>query len=335
MTTARIETNTTDFTTCLFRLANMSKSSIMCIEIAQVKSKKITHKQYWLINPECEFDLSNQAQREFLTKKDIDGYPTFTEVWDEIKPYFENQIIITQNTSHVLNMLFYTLDKHQLHYPNFIFYDSKNIIGKTLLADSSEESEMIRFYKKNNITHTPTSIDAPYDPMMFAEKIGLNYKYGLGNFAVIIAESMIKVFNNTGIQSFNELECILQCQHGFTKGNDYCSYKPHANTSTQKINYKDVQKQATENDKITKCAYTGKKILFTGKMNNLTRDEIVHLAAEFGIIPQENVTKSLNIVVVGENPGPSKIDKIAKINIDGDCIAIMNESDFLRSINSK
>jgi DNA ligase (NAD+) len=59
---------------------------------------------------------------------------------------------------------------------------------------------------------------------------------------------------------------------------------------------------------------SGKKIVFTGKAEGFSRDEFGELVRKYGGIPAENVSKNVDYLVVGENPG-SKLDKAKELGI--------------------
>ena len=57
----------------------------------------------------------------------------------------------------------------------------------------------------------------------------------------------------------------------------------------------------------------GKKVVFTGSMQK-TRNEVEVLAESIGMIPQKAVSKSTNLIVLGENAGQSKLNTAMKFS---------------------
>ena len=73
---------------------------------------------------------------------------------------------------------------------------------------------------------------------------------------------------------------------------------------------------------------TNKKIVLTGTISFMTRDEIKNILERYGAQPVESVSKKTDIVIVGDSPG-SKYDKAQKLNIE-----IWNEEKLKEVINN-
>lgn len=79
---------------------------------------------------------------------------------------------------------------------------------------------------------------------------------------------------------------------------------------------------------------TGKNILFTGKMHlikEIDRKKVFYRLlcdmADIGF--KTSVSKKLDVVVKGAEPGPSKIKKIDELNAEGANIKIIDEEQFI------
>ena len=73
---------------------------------------------------------------------------------------------------------------------------------------------------------------------------------------------------------------------------------------------------------------TNKKIVLTGTISFMTRDEIKNILERYGAETVESVSKKTDLVIVGESPG-SKYEKAQKLNIE-----IWNEEKFKEVINN-
>lgn len=73
---------------------------------------------------------------------------------------------------------------------------------------------------------------------------------------------------------------------------------------------------------------TGTTFVLTGELTSLTRDEAKERIRAWGGEPSESVSKKINYVVVGENPG-SKYEKAKKLGV-----TILNEQEFLALLKS-
>lgn len=72
--------------------------------------------------------------------------------------------------------------------------------------------------------------------------------------------------------------------------------------------------------------FSNKKIVLTGGLNEMSRDEAKEIIESLGGLITSSVSKNTNLVIVGENPG-SKYDKAVELGIE-----IINEEEFLQKI---
>ncbi|MCD6422238.1 NAD-dependent DNA ligase LigA [bacterium] len=78
-----------------------------------------------------------------------------------------------------------------------------------------------------------------------------------------------------------------------------------------------------------KSKIAGKSFCFTGSLSSMTRDEAKQKVRELGGEPHSDVTKDLDFLVVGENPG-SKLERAKKYGIK-----TITEKEFLKLIGEK
>ncbi|MEW6059998.1 MAG: NAD-dependent DNA ligase LigA [Actinomycetota bacterium] len=71
---------------------------------------------------------------------------------------------------------------------------------------------------------------------------------------------------------------------------------------------------------------TGKTIVLTGSLSNLSREEATRIAQEAGARVASSVSSRTDMVVAGENPG-SKLDKANRLNVE-----VVDEEEFLRRL---
>ncbi len=75
--------------------------------------------------------------------------------------------------------------------------------------------------------------------------------------------------------------------------------------------------------------FTGKKLLFTGSLNSMSRPEAKKLVEAQGGIVKNSVTKDLDYLVVGADPG-CKLEEAKKLNVK-----ILDEKEFLNMLKEK
>lgn len=114
-----------------------------------------------------------------------------------------------------------------------------------------------------------------------------------------LAKSIVEWFAN---------QSNMEIVQYFIDNNIACNIKP-SNKTTGKLN--------------------GKIFIMTGKCENLGRGEFKDLVLEHGGILASGITSKVDFVVLGEQPGPSKITKINKLKSDGFDIKLISDEDFI------
>jgi len=66
-----------------------------------------------------------------------------------------------------------------------------------------------------------------------------------------------------------------------------------------------ITPERTENKESIK----GKKIYVTGKIHGYNKDEIEEIVNKAGAIYASGILKSLDLLIIGDRPGPSKLEK--------------------------
>ncbi|MFO7977098.1 MAG: NAD-dependent DNA ligase LigA [Bacteroidales bacterium] len=74
----------------------------------------------------------------------------------------------------------------------------------------------------------------------------------------------------------------------------------------------------------------GATMIATGKLNHFTRESIIEAVKNHGGKYVSSVSSNLDYIIVGEDPGKSKIDKARKLNLK-----TITEEEFLRMIDNK
>jgi DNA polymerase-3 subunit epsilon len=77
-----------------------------------------------------------------------------------------------------------------------------------------------------------------------------------------------------------------------------------------------------------------KKVVFTGVLQTMTRDQAANIVQELGADIDTSVNKKTNFVIVGQGAGPSKLKKIDEYNATGSSIRILNETEFVSKLKN-
>lgn len=81
--------------------------------------------------------------------------------------------------------------------------------------------------------------------------------------------------------------------------------------------------------------FKGKRLVFTGDLQELSRTEAAQIVRELGADINTSISKKTDVIVLGRNPGPSKMDKIKNLMEAGVSIRLIEEPEFLDLINAE
>ncbi len=93
----------------------------------------------------------------------------------------------------------------------------------------------------------------------------------------------------------------------------------------------DILKPDLRNADIDSPFYN-KKVVFTGVLENISRQNAAEIVKKMGADIDAGITKRTDYVIVGLDPGPSKMNKMIKYNNDGCNIKVLYEKEFLNMI---
>lgn len=82
----------------------------------------------------------------------------------------------------------------------------------------------------------------------------------------------------------------------------------------------------------TNSPFYGKKIVFTGILNSITREEAARITQTLGADIDTGISKKTDYVIIGVGAGPSKLKKIEEYNNSGSNIKLIHENEFLELI---
>lgn len=97
-----------------------------------------------------------------------------------------------------------------------------------------------------------------------------------------------------------------------------------------------AENQGWATDNVPDNYFRGKTIVITGELLLLgERDPVAGLLKSLGARVTSSISQKTDIVIVGEKPGPSKLEKVAAMVHDGIDIRIMNELEFILTLHDE
>jgi len=108
-----------NFTAIDFETAVGARNSICQIGMVIVKNGEITETITKLVQPPHNEYFYRNIQVHGITPDMTEDSPYFCDVWEDIKPYIEDQLIVAHNAAFDVSCLKKTLEYYNLPIPNF------------------------------------------------------------------------------------------------------------------------------------------------------------------------------------------------------------------------
>lgn len=300
-----------DFVAIDFETANSLRTSACSVGIVVVRNGEIIEEVQTLINPLSEFNYYN-TKIHGITDYMVQDAPTFQEYWPQLKQYIDGQTIIAHNASFDIGVLKESVKRCYEEQPHFDYACSYRIAKKVW----------------PNLYNHKLSTVANYLSIQFKHHDALEDARAA---ALITIEAMKK----TRTSSVKEMSLL----HKF-KVNSSLDTKapPKVKKSKEDI----VLPFVTPNniEKNPRHPFYGANIVFTGKMDSMTRSNAAKYAADRGAICKGAVDIDTNFLVVGdqalmkyvEGVKSSKMQKAEDLIQKGVPLEIVGEQDFLRLV---
>ena len=250
-----------------FETANEKRNSPCSIGIVVVKNGEIIEKVHHLIKPkEMRFmpiNIGIHGIRPGMVKDELE----FDKVWEKIKHYFNDNLVIAHNASFDISVLRKTLELYNIEMPSFQY-----ICTMKLSRNFYSNLDNARLNTINNFLG--------YE---FNHHDALEDAIACGNILLNICEEL----KSTDI---NEISKLVGVTLGCVNEN---GYKP---SSTKGRVLKRSNRQASkQNEKVMKnlnfTAFENEVVVFTGGLASMTRDEAIRLVRKLSGTVGSSVTK--------------------------------------------
>lgn len=305
--------NNLNFVAIDLETATWEKSSICEIGIAVVKNSKIVESKSWLVQPyRNQYDSFN-IDIHGITPEMTKNSPSFKQVWKEVNPYLDGQVVVAHNTAFDMYALKYAFDENEMPYPSFQHFCSYRV-AKYCFKDTYSYSLPI--------VCEAMGIEFPHHHRAEGDAIGC-------------AKVFIKSIELSGVNDLEELQSKYEFKCGYFANN--CFEGQHS-TRRWAVSSKSNNDYVGDPAKVDVNSYFyGKSVCFTGACQWASRDKLLQTIADIGGFPQKGVNKSTEILVVGQQDYrrvgddgmSSKQEKAMKLKDGGQDIEIMPESQFL------
>lgn len=154
---------------------NSFNNRMSAIGITLVEDGEITDTFYSLVNPEQPFDYFNE-QLTGITEELVTDKPTFPELWETLKGYFDKGVLVAHNAPFDMSVLASCLNHYEIEWKDTAEYLCTVQIGRRVLkvlpnrrlnticdylgieldhhnagSDSDACAEILQFYMDNEV----------------------------------------------------------------------------------------------------------------------------------------------------------------------------------------
>lgn len=281
-----------DFISVDVETATGNKESICQIAIVGCKDGQLDTLYSSVIQPpNNEYWQSNSAIHG-IYPEDTENAITFAQAWDDISALFSNKVV-AHNASFDVSRIEATLNHFGIQMPSIEIVCTYELTGQKL-------KDACRDYGITMLQHHDALSDATCAAMLYLElgkKTKASKKVG-SNRSAPISQKTSEEDSKTGSRDF---------------------------FGSKKIASELLIPVADAKDNFFK----GKRLVFTGDLNSMSRQEAAELVRSLGADINTSISKKTDVVIMGGNPGPSKLKKIEEIKQAGYPIQVLQEEEFL------
>jgi DNA polymerase III subunit epsilon len=284
-----------------FDFETASGKNACSIGIIEFNKGKAINEYYSLINPNIEKFNPFTTRIHGIRKIDVINEREFCDIWDEIKHFFDNRIIVAHNSSFDVSVLNYSLERYNIHKPINTCYCTLKISRQILNIRNYKLSTLAKYYSIKQDNYHNALEDA--------------YVCGIVFFKLL--------------EKVEDIDNLIK---------DYISTAPKRNISKTKYTSSKSNKNLINESIDLRCHYIelaniqteklkGQTFVVSGVFETVSRNELKKLIEGNSGKVSSAISSKTSYVIAGDNMGPSKKIKAEQLNIP-----LISEKDFLYSI---
>ena len=299
-----------------FETATSDRASACEVGVCVVEDGTITKTQSWLIKPPGNnYDYAN-IMVHGITPEMTSNAADFPTVWNEVSGMLYGKDVIAHYSPFDMGVIRDECALHGLQYPQFRFMCSCSLARfiQPGLPSYSLES-LCRHFGIDSNGHHRAAADCEMTAHLF-----------------------LKLSAISGCSDFDSICTKYSYQMGMFSNGKYVPFKRifrnEKNVDAFLKNYEPDEDMFDDGN-----PFYQKSVVFTGKMNS-PRVELLKLVADIGGLPSDNIKKTTDFLVVGQQDYrivgddgmSSKQEKAVKWISEGSNITILSEAEFMEMI---
>jgi DNA polymerase III subunit epsilon len=321
-----------NFTAIDFEVANMrNRASVCSVGLVEVRDGVIVQEKYTLVNPHDEFDPYCVAVHG-ITPDQVEGAPSFPEIWGEIRTMIEGRTLVAHNASFDLSVLRFCMETYGLEYPECTYVCSY-LLSRRIWPGlpGYKLNQMAAFHHLPGFRHHDALEDARAAAQLLLKCFEASEDAAdCGQLAASRGYRIGALFPGGNYETFTSLK-------GVSKGRKRQASRPDpAAQSSAAVLIPEVQVDAGH-------IFYRKNIAFTGRLGSLTRLDAMQRVVNCGGICSDAVELKTHYLVVGQKEylklqrgeaRSSQIQKAERLAGAGLPIRLISEQQFLELLGS-
>ena len=293
-----------------FETANNKRSSICAVGLSEWEDGREINSFYSLVKPAPYEFAENLSEIHGIKSCDVETAPALIDIWDKIKPFFEN-LVITHNAAFDVGCLksyFQLLENSD--FPDFKYLCTMQLARKFGIIPTSLEDVCDYFKIEYKNAHNALS-----DARMCAEVFS-NLKKQFGNISAYIKsskEASVERERDFEIKSLEPVqyevpacsdEWIKSCAEKFARieaAGQLNEFYAALETARKSVKEKYTKKQGEFKFSAPEhIEFIGKNFVITGGFLNIDRGDLANRIVQKGGIFQKFSTKKTDYVIIGD-----------------------------------
>ncbi len=312
-----------DFVALDFETANEHRSSACEVSLVRVSNGALKDRFTSLIKPHETMGFNPWNVRlHGISERDVSKAQEFDAVFKDIIQFKGDLPLVAHNASFDMSVLRRTADLYGLKIPEIEFFCTR------VLAERSPHVQIPSY----SLLNVCDALAIQFDETHRAEAD-----------AIACANVALRISELEGLPDISELATSLLTKPGFVSCVSYRGISSNSGSKKYpsamgKSAAKEFLASLSEDDMSYDDDFTGKEVIFTGKLNSIERAKAQQKVIRAGGSSGNNVTKKTSIVVVGApydaeiRPGGTlsgKLKKVIDLRQKGSEIRLITELEFL------
>lgn len=301
-----------------FETANEKRNSPCSIGLVVVKNGELVEKIHHLIKPkEMRFTPMNIGIHG-ITPSMVEDENEFDKVWEEIKDYFNESVVVAHNAAFDISVLRNALDLYNIEAPSFKYICTMKLSKNFYLNLENAKLNTVSNFLGYKFNHHDALSDA-----------------------LACSNILLNISDEVKSRDINEISKLISVSMGKV---DSKGYKPSSSKgSSEEVSNKNRLNDRNEFELLIKnSSFENEVVVFTGGLSSMTRDKAMRIVRNLGGSTAGSVTKKTTCIVTNmknikglrREEMTTKLRKACLYIEKGQVINIINEEEFLKIIKS-